>query len=597
MNRKLTTAALCACGLSVAPVTSWGDGFLPAAGVDSAPSLGRFIVTFTHNFVNAHSALQKPPFNLCKDSNPAVCTDEMRTIKSPNLSESQTRVGRSDPHYDGDTVDINGAYVCYGGTWDNCLGVFDNAVKDSDFFYPPRYSGDSQKHYIVFPDGKGGYPVGGGPVETQEVHTQMLSLNMVNGKNAVRAGSAAPDRPRSIGEVQSLDHGNKDKKGGFPAESFFHLFVEVDIDLGSEVITLYNKPDHPLVVIGTGLTKFPPKLLYTHAATHWAVALFEKGGSDVAVAAYIVMAGHGVDFDCGKQKCVKKRDGRDTKKGDDLALFDKLFNDLAVTAAISPKNRAKREYDPKRKDKGETLGLPPSTLCRLYGVQDHGLSDSQLYAITKDTLFVSSVSKIYRRSDLESLDTHPSNDMIYTTSGNDSEFPGYLYSFDVNQGDLIKIGDTGFGDVPGIAFDSEGTLWGWAKGEGLITIDTDTGKGTMVKAFPGVLVEDLTWNVAGTHIYASENTNLWVYEHATQTGKLACSNLPGETEALEMLPDGTLLLGIHGAEKILQFQAINVETCEIVFDVDLPTSASLNDVEGMAWPINACRPKEPVQSD
>ncbi len=584
INRKLTTAILC-CGLSVAPVTSWGGGFLPAAGVDNAPSLGRFIVTFTANFVRAHTALQNPPFNLCSDPDFGICPDEKRTIKSPNLTESQTSVGRSDPHYDGDTVDINGANVCQIGTWDSCRRFFRNTVKDSDFFMLNPPPGSPPDINVVFPDGKGGYKENG-PVGTQEVHTQMLSLDMKNGRNAVRAGGAAPDRPRSIGEVQSLDYGNANGKGGFPAESFFHLYVEVDMDLGSEVVTLYNLQDEPLVIISRGLKKFPPKLVYTHSATEWAVPLFEKGVSDDVVIAYILMAGHGIDFDCGTSKCTRKGDRRAPRKGDDLALFDKLFNELAVAAAINPEKRAESEFDPDRE--GDKISPPVSTLCRLYGVQDHGKNDSQLYAITPDTLYVQPISKIYRGFDIESLATRPSDDLIYMASGNDSEKPGYLYNFDVNKGNLIEIGDTGFNDVPGIAFHPDGTLWGWVKNKGLITIDTETGDGTMVKAFPGILVEDITWNTAGTHIYASENTNLWIYDHATQTAKLTCSNLPGETEALEMLPDGSLLLGIHGEEKFLQFQSLNLETCEIVFGVDIPTSASLNDVEGMGWPIKAC---------
>jgi len=579
INRKLTTAILCACGLSVAPVTSWAEddyfGYYPPAGVDSAESIGQFVVTFTANFVADQPKLQA--LGLCSDPNSSICTDEMRTIGprngAPKLYEAKTRVGRSAPHKDSNSrssTDKRGAWVCQKGSWDKCEEFFGEKVKDSDFvevlFFPLKGSDEYGED---------------GPVGTQEVHTQMLSLNMRNGLNAVRAGSAAPSQPRSIGEVESQSP--PDGPGGFPAESFFNLYVEVDMDFdGQEVdFTLLNHVTEPLVVLGTGLTKFPPKLIYTHSATEWAAPFYRKGGGNEVVA-YITMAGHGISYKCAR--CEQDtRSG--TRDGGDEASFDKLFQTLPV-AAINPENRSEKEFD--SNNENHELSPTPDKLCRLYAVQDHQRNNGQLFAVSPSTLYVEAVSKVYPNSDFEALAAHPDNDMLYIASGNDSEQPGYLYRFDVNVGKLIEIGDTGFNDVPSIAFDSEGTLWGWVKGKGLITLDTETGKGTMVKAFPGIRVEDITWNNAGTHIYAAENTNLWVYEHATQTVGLACSNLPGETEALEILPDDSLLLGIHGEGKILQFQAFNVETCEIVFGVDIPTSPTVNDVEGIAWPINAC---------
>ena len=412
-----------------------------------------------------------------------------------------------------------------------------------------------------------------GPVGTKEVHTQMLSMNMKNGANAVRAGSAAPDQPRSIGEVESLSSVSPDNAGDFfPAESFFNIYAEVDMDVDNDGIVdfiLYNKPVDPLVVIGTGLQKFPPKLAYTYSGTEWAVPFFEKGGSP-AIAAYIVMAGYGMNYSGNVLE--------------DSQAFEELFEQLPEIA-IDPEKRPENEFDP---DRPTDIIFGATPKCRLYAVQDHGRNNSEFYAITPDSLYVESISKVYSKHDIESLAAHPTNDILYAASGNDAEDAGYLYRFDANVGELTKIGDTSFGDVPSIAFDSKGILLGWAKGKGLITIDVDSGQGTMVKEFPGILVEGIVWNNAGTHIYGSENTSLWIYEHATQTTRLACNNLPGETEALEMLPDGSLLLGIHGEEKILQFKAINVETCEIVFGVDIPTSPTVNDVEGIAWPIKAC---------
>ena len=57
-------------------------------------------------------------------------------------------------------------------------------------------------------------------------------------------------------------------------------------------------------------------------------------------------------------------------------------------------------------------------------------------------------------------------------------------------------------------------------------------------------------------------------------------------EALEMLPNNTLLVGIHGQTKLLEFQAIDLATCEAVLGVGIPTKH--NDVEGIAWPAKVC---------
>ena len=53
-----------------------------------------------------------------------------------------------------------------------------------------------------------------------------------------------------------------------------------------------------------------------------------------------------------------------------------------------------------------------------------------------------------------------------------------------------------------------------------------------------------------------------------------------------MLPDGTLLLGRHGSEKLLEFQSLDLETCETVMGVGISTES--DDVEGIAWPATAC---------
>jgi len=534
MKKKLTVPVLCAI-FSISPLT-WAEHF-PEAGVDTVPSSGAFEVIFTANFIRTNPRLQSLGF--CSDLNSRVCTDEMRMITSVLLHDAQAKYGRSSPHMDGDVTDErHGTRICQEGNRDSCMRFGETRVKDSSFvesiFPSPITEGDYGED---------------GPVGTEEVHIQILSLNMKNqdSANAIRAGSAAPTQPRSLGEMESLNP--PDSSGGFPAESFINLYLEVDIDFdsnGTVDLVLYNKASDPLVILKTGLTQFPPKSNYTYIS-EWAVPVYAKNARNDFIVAYLRLVS-------------------------------------VEPSTVEPSEIEEIVEKEEIVEENETNPLS----CKLYVLQDHGLNNSQFYSISPDTLEVNPLSQIFPKHDLEALATHPVTDKFYVASGNDTKDSGYLYSFNVNTAELTKIGDTSFGDVPSIAFDSKGILWGWVKGKGLITIDVETGQGTMVKEFPGVLIEDITWNNAGTHIYGSENTNLWAYEYATQTAKLACNNLPGETEALEILPDGSLLLGIHGGKKILQFQAINVETCEIVFGVDIPTSNTLNDVEGITWPLNAC---------
>ncbi len=625
INRKLTIAILC-CGLSASPVT-WAGSF-PKAGVDTAPSLARFVLTVSNSFINRQAdALRDqlrerfcPGRTWTHESSgewnaTPECTKNERTIISPLMYQAVTKIGRSSPHNDGDMTDERrGARICKTGSANSCDGDgwFKKRIKDAHFEIPDEAEGrptDFQNGPTQAQDDTG--------VKVQEVHTQMISLDLkplwpnwntqteYESANRIRAGTAAPEQPASIGEVESLSSSGK----GFPAESFFNMNVEVDLDMDMDgevdftLITSSGKEtsdgdehsdndldligDFPLIVQGYNLQSFPPKLVYQHNATVWAVPMYDKaeiarngGDWEAGNVGWLRLAGHGIDFGPNAED-EWVWDNRNTRKRprapSDMEFGIGLFNNFIEKLPILPVNPVEVQVFEKE---------PPR--CKLYVLQDHKLNGSQIFTINPNNFEVEPLSRIYAGLDIEGLATHPSNDMIFGASGNDSERPGYLYSFDVKTGKLTEIGATGFGDVPSIDFHSDGTLWGWVKGKGLITIDIDTGKGTMVKAFPGVLVEDITWNNAGTHIYAAENTNLLVYEHATQTVGLACSNLPGETEALEMLPDGSLLLGIHGERKILQFQALNLETCEIVFGLDVPTDATINDVEGIAWPINLC---------
>ncbi len=157
-----------------------------------------------------------------------------------------------------------------------------------------------------------------------------------------------------------------------------------------------------------------------------------------------------------------------------------------------------------------------------------------------------------------------------------------LYTVDAQTGELSQVGNTGFKEVEDLAFGSDGTLWAWAKGNGMITIDLATGAGELV-IVSDVKLEALTLDKNNEHtiFYGAVDKELWVYNQDTAQLEVACTNLLGETEALEMMDDGTLLIGTDKSET---FYAFDAKTCQTLIEVPIP----YDDVEGIAFPIKAC---------
>ncbi len=231
-----------------------------------------------------------------------------------------------------------------------------------------------------------------------------------------------------------------------------------------------------------------------------------------------------------------------------------------------------------------------SATCQLYAVNDKGLNHSQFFTISLDDHKVSELGPLYKGHDIEALAIHPTTNMIYAASGNDvtdGNPKGHLYLVEGETGELFPVGRTGFEEIGDLAFSPDGTLWAWAKGDGMITIDPTTGIGTL--AIPSdIPIEGLTLSkeTSRTVFYGSVNTELWVYDMDADTLKVACTNLLGETEALEMMPDGILLKGID-KDKSFSLHAFDAKACQVVVEANMPTN-QFNDVEGIALPIEAC---------
>lgn len=236
------------------------SGPFPGRGDDSAPSLGTFTIYVA------------PPFQPLMAGYPGY-NGATQTLTSPNLYDPTTVIGRSDPHLHGSPPDINGTPVGTAGV----------VVADSDFLIMPA-----------------GFQ---GPDDTREVHTRIADFDIaaLGGLVMVRAGDSAPNRPHSLGEVESLSGASGDPNQDFPAQSFFDVFVEVDLPPlgGFPGGTLFNQT--PLLVLNDTLQAFPPHVVYIHGQTPAVPVIFlhdDPGNAWLAgdLFGWLSLAGHGMNF-------------------------------------------------------------------------------------------------------------------------------------------------------------------------------------------------------------------------------------------------------------------------------------------------------------
>ncbi|EDN69296.1 secreted protein [Beggiatoa sp. PS] len=274
-----------------------------------------------------------------------------------------------------------------------------------------------------------------------------------------------------------------------------------------------------------------------------------------------------------------------------IQMTDLLANRYMLTAQkngyfFAPQNLILTDENLNLKLEG--IVVTPAS-CQLYAVNDKGLNHSQFLTINLDTHEVNQLGPLYPSYDIEALAIHPETNLIYAASGDDAMNGnnGYLYLVDAQTGELFSIGYTGFDEIEDLAFGNDGTLWAWSKGNGLITLDLVTGVGTL--AIPSdKLVEGLTLSKEPNHtvFYGSVNTELLIYDLETDRLDEVCTNLLGETEALEMMPDDLLLISTH-QDTTFSLHAFDPKICQIVEEANIPTE-QFNDVEGIALPVEAC---------
>jgi len=297
----------------------------PPAGVDNTSSLGKFSLRLNQKAGQAWLGIPDCPWG-----------NSLCLVHSPTLNDSNTQIGRSTPHREDDPIDKDeGARICQNGDNDSCSGYVKKPVKDSDFVFPPLNS----------------MPFEEGPSGIKEIHTQILSLNMTDqgqcgynlSKDAVRAGINFKLSP-SIGEVEALN-----SSSDFPAESFFNMFVEVDVDLKSfGVKTLYNK--EPLVIQNGNLTGFPPQVVYQHDANTTSPLVYDRNTNEEI--GWVELAGHGVGYNGCDQAS--------------RAAFDSFYDQLV-----------KANLDKINKDCYPVLPQPELKVLGRYNYEENGQSWSR----------------------------------------------------------------------------------------------------------------------------------------------------------------------------------------------------------------------------
>jgi len=370
--KKFAAAVSLACaGLAVSPAT-WAA--FPGAGVDNVQSLAQFKVTFTQTFAFYLRDKKNAPFCVGFDKANYDCPASARTYTSPMMYEPNTKVGRSDPHQDGDGTDeMWGADICKTGNTSSCTDFFSwtqEPILDAHFQWKENgYQAD-------------GFPFDEGPTGREEVHTQVVSfklnpLRRDGSATAVRAGAQAPCQARSLGEVESLNG------SGFPAESFFQMYVDVDVDFnkdGNVDLVLFNMAGDgqtiiggdPLIIESTNLKSFPPKVIYSHTGRtgdkvapklYIGVAnrartgtvkqdcqrdpnpefYFQGGEEERKHIGWIRIATHGIGFGDDNIEGDQSR-RRGTKEGErpdqcqegesDIACFSRTFNSLPMMPVV-----------------------------------------------------------------------------------------------------------------------------------------------------------------------------------------------------------------------------------------------------------------------
>jgi hypothetical protein len=240
-----------------------------------------------------------------------------------------------------------------------------------------------------------------------------------------------------------------------------------------------------------------------------------------------------------------------------------------------------------------TNNVPSPTSCLIYGVHVENENYSQLFTVDPRTREFNPLGYFLIGHDIEGLAIHPQTNVLYAAARANGNDDWHLYTVNAQDGQLGLVGPLAFDRVMGLAFrPTDATLWGWAEGAGLIRIDVQTGRGTLV--YPSTeKIKGLAWNWAGTLLYGAHRNKLWVYDPRHPQLTQVTEDLPEATGALETRPDGQLLGGLYN-HPALSIYTYDVGTLQQVVGEDFRTP--YRGVAGIAWPSSCDNPPPPTPS-
>ncbi len=252
-----------------------------------------------------------------------------------------------------------------------------------------------------------------------------------------------------------------------------------------------------------------------------------------------------------------------------------------------------------------TLAYVAPVSCVAYGVQDWNTSDSQLIAYDLDAKTAIAVGPIEIGYNFEGIDIDPVTNTVYAIrNSSESGIRGMLYKIDAQNGNLVRIGATGINAPRAMSFRStDDSLWTWAS-KGLYQINKDTASSTLVYPYTVPVdpilgravdhVEGIVWNNDGTLLYAlkdnysASKSELWVYNPLANTFTKLTDNISWRTEALDIRPDGYLMMGTSEEAGVAQIKAYDVSTLQYVNTIEINTP--YKDIESIAWPASCGNP-------
>ncbi|EDN70324.1 LamG-like jellyroll fold [Beggiatoa sp. PS] len=193
-------------------------------------------------------------------------------------------------------------------------------------------------------------------------------------------------------------------------------------------------------------------------------------------------------------------------KLDDVCIYNRALSENEIQSLYTGEDECNSPPPP-------PVNVAPAS-CQLYAVNDKGLNNSQFFTVNLDDHTVSGLGPMYEGHDIEALAIHPETNMIYAASGDNvtNGKKGHFYQVDGETGEISAVGSTTFEEIEDLAFSPDGTLYAWAKGDGLITIDLATGKGTVVLD-SDIPLEGLTLKKNEDNVFlGTVGTELWQYD-------------------------------------------------------------------------------------